>query len=124
MSDEEMNVETYENLKMRNYRPLRVRACVAVSFFLLGVLEERRFLSLLSLHWPIAEVGGLGVILSTVLYAPGSGVYPAITVIVSLLVDYSHSNKLTSNCAKGNEEPETTAGVLPGSFHSEYFCRT
>lgn len=109
---------------MRDYRPLRVGARVAVSFSLLGVLEERCFLSLLSLRWLIVEVGGLGVILFIVLYAPSSGVYPPTTLIVSLRINYRDSIKSTSNCANRKEEPETVAGVSPGSFHSEYFCRT
>lgn len=55
--------------ELRLYRPFGVVGSVAVSFSLLGILEEGRLLSLLSLWRLIAEVGGgFYVVLVVVIY--------------------------------------------------------
>lgn len=105
------------------YRPFRVGARVAVSFSLLGVLEERSFLSLLSPRWPV-EVVGLGVIFFFIVVdAPCPRVYPPITISGRLLRNYRDNIKLHTELQK---ERRRKLGLIvsPGSFHSEYFCST
>lgn len=92
-------------LKMGGYAPLRAGACVAVSFPLLGVLEERSFLPLLPLHWLI-EVGGLGVVPLLVLYPPSSRVYPPIAVVGGWLLRCRDHVKSTPRAQKGSAEPD------------------
>lgn len=69
------------------YRPFRTGACVATSFFLLGILEERGLLSLLSLCRLITEVGGgFSVILIISTSSTSCRVYPPVASTVSLLL--------------------------------------
>lgn len=84
------------------YRPFRVGTCVAISFSLLGVLEERSFLSLLSLCGLIAEVGGgrLRVVIVISLCAASRRVYPPVSAIVSLLLCCGDNEGLIPQCAK------------------------
>lgn len=90
-----------------HYRPFRVGTGVAVSFSLLGILEERSFLSLLSLCALIAEVcGGLRVVLVIVLYlcAASCRVDPPVSTIVSLLLCYRDNPRINTTMCRIKQE--------------------
>lgn len=85
-----------------HYRPFGIGACVAVSFSLLGVFEERSFFPLLSLCRLITEVsGGLCVVLVIVIYvcAASCRVYPLVLPAGSLLC-YRGKTRLISLFAR------------------------
>lgn len=76
-------------MRQTRYRPFRIGALVAISFSLLGILEEWTFLPLLSLCGLITEVGGgLCVILVIVIdmCAASCCVYPPVSTTLSLLL--------------------------------------
>lgn len=71
----------------------------------------------------MVEVVGLCVILFIVIYASCSRVYPPVTISARLLCNYKDNIKLTSKCAKGNEEPETAPGRLTGKLPLRVFLQ-
>lgn len=85
-------------MRQRHYVPFRV----VISFLLLGILEERSFLSLLSPWGPITEVGGgLCVFIIIIIYpcAACSRIYPPVSAIVSRLLSYRDNVGLKPQCA-------------------------
>lgn len=116
------------NVRQTHYRPFRVGACVAISFLLLGILEERCFLPLLSLCGLIMEVGGgLSVVLVIISLSSPCRVYPPVSTVVSRFL-YRDNVGLVLHAevtSKGRRMQDVaTVCPLPGSCHSEYFCRT
>lgn len=89
-------------MKQTHYGPFRVGTCVAISFSLLGILEEWSFLSLLSLCGLIAEVGG-GICVVVIIISPCAAyccVYPFISTIVCLLLCSRDDIRLIPQCAE------------------------
>lgn len=73
----------------RHYIPFRAGTRVVISFSLLGIFEERSFLSLLSLRSLIMEIGRrLCVVLVIFPCAASCRVYPLASTVVNLLLCY------------------------------------